>query len=522
MEQHAIERPIMNIQHKSLSRIQKQAGLFIFVVLSLSAVVYAQTAPVNIRFEAESGSLTGGVSSSSDPLASGGNYLSFFQQAPPGPVGVCGLVGEVFCENFEQGPVATANRGRSGDFDGSKISATRLMGNQYEGSQDHINWIGRAEIPEGCRAGSVTNPLPPDDTLICNANSAIGTKYGFTATAAQNYGDNYYRIAQQFDIAGRTGTIAFDASLHTYNGILGYTAIAFSSDPIASPTIRADNGNGISMKEGVFISFYCQGGGVIVRKYSNYVETEVTNQLGWCFNSGITTRVGSLNRVQVRVSQGQMEIYATNYSNNGTTFGTPVLLFRGDPGLSFTRGYVGFGGHNHATVKYSFPNSDFTTAPVYSQNVVWDNIAFDGPAITPERVYQAPDSNVALTNGLALGYHMNLITESPMAPITIKSVNLAGATSARLSLNSYLNNIVSSPTTFKLHYRLNGGTWHELVVPTAIRNLIATNNSNRFNLLTDVALSELRAGDNTIQFAVEGVNNSGYAPFVANIDLLVR
>lgn len=501
----------------------KNPKLFSFFIITTVALgsllmhVSAQLALSFVKFEAESGNISSGANAVSDSTASGGSYINFFEVLPPGPIGECGLVGEVFCENFEEGPVASQNRLRSGDFDSNKISASRLFGNQYDTGQSHINWVERAGIPS-CRSGSVANPLPPDDTLICNPNSSIGTKYGLTATAAQNYGDNSYRINQPFDIAGRTGTLQLDASLHTYNALVGYTTITFSDEPIASPSIRDGNGNGISMKNGFFISFLCDGGGATMKKYTNYVESEVQNELNICNQPGMTTKVGNLNRVQIKVSQNKVEVYATDYSTNGTTFGTPKLIYRGNPGLTFTRGYVAFGGHNHASEKYC---GSYSCAISASQNIVWDNIAFDGPAIAAPKNYQIADWGTQADGGMSLGYHIPLLSESAMTPFTFKSVQASGATSAKLSLSAWVNPSLNNPNTFKLHYRLNSGTWHELIVPAAIRSLISTNGSNRFNAIADIDKSELTSGDNTIRFAVENVNNDGYAPFIANIDLLV-
>lgn len=492
------------------------AGIFVVVGIVTLLASFAAPASNGKSVEGEASTSSQNIITIQDSDASGGSYVEFGRTA--GGLG-CGLAGEVFCENFEEGPVAVSSRVRSGDFDSTKISAARLVGNQYEHGSG-ANWIERAEIP-ACRPGSTATPFPPDDSLICDPSSSIGTRYGLTATGSQNYGDNSYRINQQFDIAGRTGTIAFDASLHAYNFLIGFTTIAYSSEPIASPSIKTANGNGGSMKEGFFLGFGCDGGGVILYRYSNYIETEVPNELGGCNNPGMTVKIGNLNRVQVRVAQNRVEVYATDYSANGTTFGASRLIYRGNPGLSFSRGFVTFGTHNHASIKYGGSGSSYTGGvTVRSVNAVWDNIAFDGPLITPLKSYQVPDATLLENGGMATGYQIPLISGTAMNPLVFKNVQITGVTAAKLIMSAYLAPSLNNPNTFKIYYKLNGGSWHEAVVPAGQRSFNATNGNNRFNISADIDKNELINGNNTIQIAGENINQGGYAPFVANIDVL--
>ena len=111
-----------------------------------------------------------------------------------------------FCETFELGPMAG---GRAGELDPARWSAVRSAGidTAFGGG------IGKAELPQ-CRPGLTGALVLPDgDTVICDPTATIPTRHLLTATAAQNYGLNTYRIRQPFDFAGRTGTIKLDVDL---------------------------------------------------------------------------------------------------------------------------------------------------------------------------------------------------------------------------------------------------------------------------------------------------------------------
>src|SRR5262245_9721300 len=109
----------------------------------------------------------------------------------------CSLSSPAFCDTFNQGP--SAIRGRGGDLDPAKWSASRLV---PDIRNDVINYVAAAPIPP-CKASlNSTNVYPPDDTLICDG-SGRSTPRLLTAVAMQNYGNNSYMIRQPFDFAGR-------------------------------------------------------------------------------------------------------------------------------------------------------------------------------------------------------------------------------------------------------------------------------------------------------------------------------
>ncbi len=489
------------------------------VLLGLGAVVSAQTVS-STRFEA-GGELFGGASLITDGLASGGNYVVFYQQNTPGQVGDCGLQGQVFCENFESGP--TTSRQRTGDWDSSKFSAARLSGG------DNVNWVGRALIPAGCRPGSITDPLPPDDTLICEPTTIRNSRHGLTATTVQNYGDNQYRINQPFDFSNRTGIFRFDADIHHKNdGLLGTAVVTLSDLPYSSTSIATENGNGSPQRNGLTLHFNffnrCDPGNTTlpdVRLNLNYGETKLDDADGGYWDGcvadgGVKTKEGFMNRIELRLSQSKLEVWATDYSNDGLTFGPLKMMYESPPlNLPFTRGWWAIGGHNHASIKYQDRNNNIFMPSI---NTYWDNIAFDGPIITTPKVYQVQHANTADGNGVRLGHPFTNAGEPVMSALTIAGVDKAAKTSARLTFSSWAVTYWNTIESQRLFYRLNGGAWHRVVYPVDMINALMSRQPARLNHVIDVNMSELVNGDNTLQFQGEGFNNS-YQSFVANIDL---
>ena len=120
-------------------------------------------------------------------------------------------------------------------------------------------------------------------------------------------------------------------------------------------------------------------------------------------------------------------------ANDGVTFGSAVSLGAANVNLPFSRGYVHFTTHNHATLKYSDGKIDAWTAR-------WDNVGFDGPAITSGfREYEALDSLSPANNGkVNVGWRLPDASASPPVAvepvaIEIKNVNPSGAVRARLA-----------------------------------------------------------------------------------------
>ena len=163
--------------------------------------------------------------------------------------------------------------GRAGELDPARWSAVRSAGidTAFGGG------IGKAELPQ-CRPGLTGALVLPDgDTVICDPTATIPTRHLLTATAAQNYGLNTYRIRQPFDFAGRTGTIKLDVDL-TNGGLHGWPAIAIAEDPSPTPSFDFPE-RGSGPRNGFEIEFmtgWCNTPNTVmpvIYRYRDYLES---------------------------------------------------------------------------------------------------------------------------------------------------------------------------------------------------------------------------------------------------------
>jgi hypothetical protein len=421
----------------------------------------------------------------------------------------CSLPSAAFCESFEGARNISGNR--NGDWSTARFSAARWHPD-LSSDPDHVN---RAQIP-ACRSGAVANPLPAADSLVCNPSSAIRSHYGLTSTAVQNYGDNSYRISQPFDVAGRTGTIDFDVSLYMQGALLGWPTLAFTSQPYSAPSYLADNSGAATPREGLEVQFnsLCADAGawtafLKVRTYHLFRETLLHDEHGaesGC-TSNVKTAAGRLNHVQVRVSQSHIEVWVSDASADGVHYGPLKRTFSAPLALTFSRGYVYVGVHNHATVKY---------ANLPSWTVLWDNIAFDGPRVPASRVSQVSAAATPSGSGLNMGYWL---PATGTAPLGLPGVSTANVTSATLVFDAFADSISNSNWSgFRFSYRLNGKGWHSAALSADEIALMPRASSFSFSLPVDP--HELVNGTNTVQFAGSGFY-AGYQPFIGNIDLIV-
>jgi hypothetical protein len=435
---------------------------------------------------------------------------------PSGPPG-CGLPAAAFCDDFEGGRNTTGNR--NGDLSTANYSLARWK-SQLDQEPNHVD---PGSIP-ACRAGASSTPLPPGDSLICDPSGAIGSHYALVSTSEQNYGDNSYRLSQQFDIAGRTGTIRFETTPVTESGLLGWPTLAFTSEPYNAPSYLDDNSSGPTPREGIQIHFnaVCPSSAGFtafprVRTYTHFQETFVHDENGFengC-PSAVLTQAGHLNRIEVHLSQSYIEIYASDASGDGVNFGPLKKMYSAPISLTFTRGYVYFGVHNHATDKYNGTPSWSTP---------FDNIAFDGPKLAADRVSQVDTAAQPNGGGMNLGWSLpNSVTGGATAPLTLPNVARSGATSGRLVFDMAADPISNGSSTWAswlVNYRFNGGAWHSVGFSADEVVLMARPRAGSYIFSVPIDLGEIGDGNNTVQFS--GINFfAGYQPYIGNVDLVL-
>jgi hypothetical protein len=446
---------------------------------------------------------------------------------PPGGPG-CGFASAAFCDTFDK--PATV-QGRAGELDATQWAGGRLDV-QFPTGNGCAWGIGPATIPS-CRSGLPAQVLPDQDTLICDSNTNIQSSYLLVAAAAQNYGENSYRIREPFDFTNRTGTIVFDAQAYLVQ-LLGWISVDVTEDPINAPGFAigpqgTQNIEGSLVPRNAFeVQFQNDCAGWVqppafsvsnIQVFNEYVDTVLTNDKPMC----LPTAQGQLSHFEISVSQTHIAVQASPISSDGVHFGAPVMLYGADVNLPFTRGYVHITVHNHATIKYS-PNHSLD-----SWVAQWDNVGFDGLTITDWREYEVPD---ALTPGMnawnrtgpvvSIGYRVADVASGPAQTLHLKNVDLTGVVSAQLSLSAYYLTLGGDPTKYVLQYRWNGGAWRNRPLTSGELGVLTGGNSEgTIGQMIAVELTDLVQGDNTLEFVTSNVPQN-YPPAVGNIDLVLR
>jgi hypothetical protein len=448
-------------------------------------------------------------SESGDEDSSGGESF------PPGPPG-CGLESAAFCDTFDAPAGAST---RAGELDPNKWSAARMCNIGGPTNNDEAVAIGLATI--GTCRGDLPDRVPVElATLVCDGNDRIHSNHLLVAAAAQNYGQHSYRPRQPFDFAGRTGSIVFDAE--GYNvGLLGWISVEVTELPTPAPsfTLQQNYENGSIPENGIEIQFahICGGENVGVSDilvYDDFAQLSVFTVGETC----VPAAQGRLNHFEVRLSEQRIEVLATPASDDGVTFEEPVLIASADIALPFSRGYVHFTTHNHATLKYSDGAMDAWVAR-------WDNLAFDGPAITDAfREYEALDSLTQTASGMTnVAYRLADESQGPAQTIEIHGVDLEGATRAQLALQNWSLRVGSEPPAdFALNYRVNDGPWQaRMLTASELQMMVDLPNAGTRSLMLDVDVAALVDGTNRLQFTTSNAD-MGYPPVVLNIDLILE
>jgi hypothetical protein len=460
----------------------------------------------------------------------------------------CGFEIAAFCDTF--GGASTV-RGRAGDLHqffwsgsrmASQVSTTRAMG------------IGMAMIPE-CRPELPDRVWPDQDTLICDPVFDVESGHLLIAAAAQNYGQNGYRVRQPIDFTGETRKIVFDASTDPLSPLLGWISLAVTEDPISLPgysIINNDEGS-IIPKNAVEVHFASLTNDQLkvrnIQVFDNYVDTVFEPPAA---SVGAAYSAGKLNHFEVLIAADQIEVRISPFSENGVTFGEPEFVYQQPVSLPLTRGYVHLSLHNHASIKYSQPDSG-RPAIVDAPIARIDNVGFDGPLITNWREYEVPDALVEFTEetfqeqpdpynpehkGFDIGYVLKDVAEGPLQTLSFGEVDPSDIASARLAVTLKVDFLTMNgpPADYTLQARLNGNDWllRKLTAeeaaffgdgPTTLdASGQPTGNpgtQGRLALLIDVPVDDLVAGENTVEFVTANVPTS-YPPVVLNVDLILQ
>jgi hypothetical protein len=455
----------------------------------------------------------------------------------------CGFELAAFCDTFG-GPSKVPGRG--GELDAIFWSASRMLGPL---SKTHAMAIGMAKIPE-CRPDLPSKVWPDQDSLICHPTFDLMSGHLLLAAAAQNYGQNGYRIRQPFDFSGRTGKIVFDASSDPLNPLIGWLSLAVTEDPSPMPgyAILGNDEGSIIPRNALEVHFANYGGSdkLSVRQIHVFKEHVDTMYETPSSVAPATHALGKVNHYEFSIAQDQIEVRVSPFSEDGVTFGEPTLIYKQQIQLPMTRGYVHLSLHNHASIKYTQPDSDYK-AVVDAVIARVDNIGFDGPVIANWREYEVPDSLVKFTEpqfqepadpyntehqGVDVGYFLQDTAKGPGQVLKFKGVDMQGVAKARLALSLW----VITPgkhADYTLKVRLNGNAWisHRLtaaeakaldgplVLDPSGKPVGQPGTQGRLGMTLDLPLGDLVAGDNTLELVTANIA-SDYPPIVGSIDLI--
>lgn len=435
----------------------------------------------------------------------------------------CGVVGLTFCEPFDQ---PTQTLGRAGDLDPTRWTTGRNNPQVVTGVDA---WGTLAAPVPACRAARpAVSVFPPFDAQVCDNGQLL------TAVAFQNYGLLSLRARQPFDFAGRTGRIVFDMDMPLLGVGATWTSLTITPDPVNGPNDSIYIEHAQVAPTALVLTFnndtpLCGGGGRNsvrnILTYTNYLETDTPISYGpVCVN----VAQGQLNHIEVQLSQSHVDVFASDASTDGgRSFPNFQKIAGADLNLAFTRGYIHLGTHNHATMKYFNLPDGYNT---------WDNVGFDGPLVPPAREYDVPDALTFSSPGaMNVGYKLRdgMYTcctstgqETRVAPVVLSGVDLTNATRARLALLAfYCLGCEASPdlAAYTLQYRFNGGPWrNRTLTPAEAAFLVQPGMDSNLIQLVDVPLGDLRAGDNTLEFATLNTPQGASPPVIGSITLAVE
>jgi len=394
------------------------------------------------------------------------------------------------------------------------------------------------------------------DIKICNgvANDAVNDNPDITPANLDQVDDDgtvtslamYPR--QPFDFAGRTGTVVFDVSDDSGGMHTVWPEFWVTSTPAPDPFVHEGSWQAIPQYGfGIRLGAACtpagtgpgSGGGgcgpncptnntgymvtaasaIVINNYaendsdSGDINPQNPGTLDFVPDNCVAepTAAGQMNHFEIRVSENQIDIYASNaFTPPFNPATTPMVHLASvlNANLGFTRGLIWLeDAHYNA-------NKQVDAKLQAMHTFSWANVGFDGPVLPRDLGFDALDS---LTPGGIYGTEPTTFTNlgwvSPdSAPATITIPNVSGIANASggglLTFNFF--NPDTAPVT--LDYSLNGNPTQSVPwpFPGTLTNSVRT-------IAIPISLSDVRTGTNTVQI---------WSPqdtlIVSNVDLILR
>jgi hypothetical protein len=316
----------------------------------------------------------------------------------------------IFCDTFDR-PQGIGNR--AGDLDGNVWGVSRTTGLFNFGGLYNV-W--NSTLIQKCD-GSTPRVNAPNDVIICdgqlreavNDNNPGAFEAGTVVVLAM-----YPK--QPFDFAARTGTVSFDVSNDTAGTHSAWPEFWLTDLPIPAPYNHFDSwqalpNHGVGIRFGAGVSAggvgMCQNGNNLDKPRWTVDSAVVIRGYVMDDTSGFGTRsnmavkqldcvvepngVGQMNHVELRISQNQIDVYATDAGKI-----TPLKHIAAitNANLTLTRGLIWL-----EDAHYNADKGPTDRPSQREHTFAWDNVAFDGPFTYRDFSYDALDNTVPGPNG---------------------------------------------------------------------------------------------------------------------------
>jgi hypothetical protein len=401
----------------------------------------------------------------------------------------------IFCDTFD---VAKPVNSRSGQMDGTVWGVSRL----YGGSTDLTQW--HDSILDGCNGPQPASSNGATDVIVCNGRLRQSSDDNHDVSVLAMY------PKQPFDFTNRTGTVSFDVTNDTTGNHGAWPEFWITDQPVPAPSAHLMPCDLCSIPRNSFgIRFAANRGScgngwradsaIVTRNY--VVEDRSTfeyNTSGMIITEkGCATLSsgpnGGLNHVEIRVSQNQIDVYA---SDAGTTNLRLVNTIT-NANLTFTKGLIWIEDSHYNAQKAHEGDASLPDQRVHTYT--WDNVAFDGPPTYRDIALDVLDRNALISPGLyKVGWDTTPSTPANLTTLPTTSQYISTATGALLLFNFGKD---TNPSTFT--YTVNGHpntaaaplgpSWpglkgmRSLAVPVPLSNLVA--GAQNIQLSSDVNVS---------------------------------
>jgi hypothetical protein len=412
-----------------------------------------------------------------------------------------------FCDTFD---APSVNPGRGGALS-AVWGASRVTGNANLLQSADNAW---ADTSITLCDGSTQIVHPPNDIQICN---------GQVRESVNDTGMNDLAMypRQPFDIAGRTGTVAFDVSDDTAGSHSAWPEFSFTDQPVPAPNPNQvafpgvlTTRNSLSIEFSANVTLTC-----VTVDYSwittNYQMSMVPVIEDACMQEPAKGTF-ALNHVELHISPTGW----VAYGSDAGTHNMKQIAHSGTFTMPLTRGLVWMKDvHYNGNKPCSF---DPTLACEQMHTFAWDNFGFDGPVLPrdlgvqlPDRLTDAPQST-APDNGYPrrdLGITLNALVNPPGVHTRLDFSgayalsNVEAATAALLEFNYFAFDQIT------FNYSVNGHTAHSQPwipgIATWYQQTIAL----------PVPLSELTDGANSIDIWATNIPSNIWG--LSNVDLIL-